>query len=181
MAWDDAGVETITNWAQGDVMTFDVELEARQLSAPAPGSENETASLILRSKDGETWEPNGAIGTLTYKTASDKFEYSFSASGLNTGTSYDLIYYADGWPGNHPGALIGTYNTGSGNSISVSNQSKDLGMDLPNSADANYPAGAKIWLVLSSDYDGTKMIGWNPAEYLFEMNLITYDDTNVTP
>ena len=44
MAWDDSGEEMITNWAQGDTMTFDVELEARQLTATAPGvSEDNTA------------------------------------------------------------------------------------------------------------------------------------------
>ena len=49
-------------------------------------------------------------------------------------------------------------------------------MDLPDSDDANYPDGAKIWLVLSDDYDGTntKMTAWNPTEYLFENNLITF-------
>ena len=53
-------------------------------------------------------------------------------------------------------------------------------MDLPHSDDANTD-GAKIWLVLSSDYDATntKMIGWDPTEYLYENNLITYDDTDV--
>ena len=52
-------------------------------------------------------------------------------------------------------------------------------MDLPDSADANYPGGARIWLVPSADYDDAncKMIGWNPGAYLFEHNLITYTDT----
>ncbi len=54
-------------------------------------------------------------------------------------------------------------------------------MDLPDPKDANYPDGAKIWLVLSEDYDAAekKMTVWNPAEYLFEYELITYDDTDV--
>jgi len=43
--------------------------------------------------------------------------------------------------------------------------------------------GAKIWLVLSSDVDcvgdkdkqiKSKMVGWNPTEYLFEYNLINF-------
>jgi len=57
--------------------------------------------------------------------------------------------------------------------------SVDLGMDLPDSADANYPDGAKIWLVLSSDYDASTnaMKAWNPTEYLYENNLITHDRT----
>lgn len=65
-------------------------------------------------------------------------------------------------------------------------------MNLPDLADANYPPGqdtvpdsgdegAKIWLVLSSDYDAvnSKMIAWNPTEYLYEYDLMTYDDTDV--
>ena len=33
--------------------------------------------------------------------------------------------------------------------------------------------GAKIWLVLSSDIvDNTTLQGWNPADYLFEGNII---------
>jgi hypothetical protein len=51
---------------------------------------------------------------------------------------------------------------------------------MPDPADANHPTGAKIWLVLSSDYDSgsNSMTAWNPNEYLFEYNLIKYDDTN---
>ncbi len=45
-------------------------------------------------------------------------------------------------------------------------------MDLPDPADANYPAGAKIWLVISSDYDPSTnaMKAWNPME--FSMSII---------
>jgi predicted ribosomally synthesized peptide with SipW-like signal peptide len=83
MAWDDAGVETITNWAQGDVMTFDIELEARQTSAPAPESEG-SGLLVLKQKDPTTWEfiPGGANGTLAYSTSGSAFNYTLSASEL---------------------------------------------------------------------------------------------------
>ena len=39
--------------------------------------------------------------------------------------------------------------------------------------------GAKIWLVLNDDIVGGSMSGWNPTEYLFEYDLITYDDTKI--
>ncbi len=47
---------------------------------------------------------------------------------------------------------------------------------IPIKLDENAP-GAKIWLVLSDDYDeSSKMMkAWNPTEYLFEYDLITYD------
>ena len=58
----------------------------------------------------------------------------------------------------------------------------DLGMDFPHPDDANYLDGAKVWLVLSDDYDGAtcQMNGWNPTEYLFEYDLISYNDTDIS-
>ncbi|NOQ68035.1 hypothetical protein GQ568_01175 [Patescibacteria group bacterium] len=56
--------------------------------------------------------------------------------------------------------------------------SHNFGYSLPHSGDNNSPVGAKIWLVLGADHDGTKMTAWNPSEYLYEMNLIQYTDTN---
>jgi len=178
-AWDDAQEPTVNNWAQGDVMNFDIELEARQVTAPAPGSV-QLASTELKEKDPITWDvvPSGASGVLSYNTSGQTFDYSFAASGLNPSTNYSLIYYADPWPGNHPGTLIATMAT-DGTGVVVSAGNVELGMDLPKSPDANYPAGAKIQLVLSSDYNGTNALtAWNPSEYLFEMGLITYEDTN---
>ena len=180
-AWTDAGEPQITNWAQGDTMKFDVELVAMQLTAPGPVGP-QMATLELREKDSTTWEviEDGAKGTLTFNTASDTFTGNFSATGLNNTTSYDLIYYADPWPGSNPGALIATFTTDGSGDILAINIDINLGMDLPQSSDANYPAGAKIQLVLSNDYDSTnkKLTAWNPSEYLFEMNLISYEDTN---
>ena len=177
-AWNDAGEPEITNWAQGDVMNFDIELEARQFTAPAPGSEEIKGTLSLKQKDTTTWNyiVGGAIGTLTYNISGATFNYDFQASGLDD-VEYSLIYSADPWPGNHPGALIGTH-TASGGAINVTGQSKELSMDLPAPADANYPAGAKIWLVPSSAYNSGShsVTSWGSGKYLFEMNLITYDN-----
>ena len=53
--------------------------------------------------------------------------------------------------------------------------------DLPADFDENFGYGAKIWLVKSSDIqigdETNKMVGWNPLEYLFEYNLINFDNT----
>ena len=72
--------------------------------------------------------------------------------------------------------------------------SVNLNMDLPHPGDANYDYseccheygalhGAKIWLVPSECYDSANMIieenQWQPDKFLFETELITYDDTNV--
>lgn len=139
--------------------------------------------LTLHEKDSSTWEivPDGAFGELWYNESGPTFDFSFSATGLKqNNTSYSLIYYADLWPGDNPGALIATGTSDGSGNLTMSG-SEDLGMDLPDSSDANYLGGAKIWLVPSADYDdaNTKMVGWNPGEYLFEHHLITYDDTDV--
>jgi len=180
-AWKDAAEPEITNWAQGDTMTFDIELEARQTTAPAPGS-SELAILELKQKDPVAWDvvSDGASGVLTYNTSGSTFNYSFTGTGLQAETEYSLIYYADPYPGNNPGKLIDTMTTDGDGAVFKTNN-VNLDMDLPSSGDANYPAGAKIWLVPSNRYNsGTNsIIGWNPTEYLFEMNLITYEDTDL--
>ena len=96
--------------------------------------------------------------------------------GLDANTGYSLIYYADPYPGDNPGALIATGTTDGEGIISMSG-SAELNMDLPHPDDANSVPpcpGAKIWLVPSSGYDAanTKIIGWNPTKYLFEMRAM---------
>lgn len=147
-----------------------------------PAGKSNIAHLYLYEKDSETWEiePGGAWGKMKYNLSGEEFEFVFNGHRLEPNTEYSLIYYADDWPGNNPGALIGSGTSNNGGNIHLMGP-VELGMDLPDSADDNYPDGAKIWLVLSDDYDADnqEMIGWNPTEYLFENNLITYDDTQI--
>lgn len=155
------------------------------LAAPAlegrngPAGKSNVAQLYLYEKD-SAWSivEGGAWGKITYNLSGPEFAFVFNGHGLEANTNYSLIYYADPWPGTPPGALIASGTTNRGGQINLVG-SVDLGMDLPDAADGNYPDGAKIWLVLSSDYQAPKMIKWNPAEYLFENNLITYDDTDL--
>ncbi|MFH1926556.1 MAG: hypothetical protein ABIK79_00075 [Chloroflexota bacterium] len=136
--------------------------------------------LYLYEKDPSDWSivEGGAWGKMIYSLSGPEFAFVFNGHRLDPDTEYSLIYYADLWPGNHPGALIASGTTCIEGNINLVD-CVDLGMDLPDPADANYPDGAKIWLVLSDDYDGSKMTAWNPEEYLFEYDLITYDDTDV--
>lgn len=187
MTWDDSGQPIVTNWAQGDIMNFGIELEARQLTAPAPGTEMSgdkvVATVEFVKKDAETWEETDTPqGSLTYEVAADSFNYDINVSGLVDGTEYSLIYYADNWPGNNPGALIKEYTVASG-AITAVGESENLDLDLPDQDDANYGAGAKLWLVLTADYDSStnQMTAWNPDSYLFDKGLVNYDDTDYTP
>ncbi|MCK5285864.1 MAG: hypothetical protein KAJ58_01405 [Candidatus Pacebacteria bacterium] len=160
------------------------------------------SSVDLVQKDTDTWEAleNDVTATVTYELASAEFNYELEAEGLDSGENYSLIYYADkqdrfeNWGGDNPGALIVEVEADEDGNISVTG-TKELSMNLPHiddwngSADADYCdneendnynlcRGAKIWLVLSSDYDGGEVSWVNYDSYLYETDLITYDDTD---
>jgi predicted ribosomally synthesized peptide with SipW-like signal peptide len=169
---------TTPNDYQGDTLSFTIEFYAQQL---------EGTQLVMENKvKAQPGEPSvvqfgdGMVGYLDYQTVGSKFNYTFSATGLQAGTSYSLIYYADPWAGNHPGALIATFLTDGGGIASTSG-SVNLNMDLPAVGDDNLLLGAKIWLVPTADYNaGTKsMTAYNEPLYLFETYLIWYNDTDV--
>ncbi|MFH0846316.1 MAG: hypothetical protein V1851_02895 [Patescibacteria group bacterium] len=164
------------------------------------------STVTLDNKD-ENWvrkDNDTTQGVLTYELASDKFNYVFEATGLIPSKGYSLIYYADesnrfeDWGGNNPGKLIATFTTDSEGNIVSTSGSKNLSMNLPHVNDANIDEydycktvedggtgdmynmchGAKVWLVPSSDYSSPELTVWNPENYLFETDLITYDDTD---
>ena len=163
-------IEETENWAQSDIMTFDIEILAQQINAPEPVNQ---ISFIDNKYSSNTWVPtaDGTMGVLKYKSTAPNFTYDFLGVGLNPATEYCLIYYADGWPGNHPGALIDKDYPDLDGKLILSD-SKDLGMDLPDSQDANYPYGAKIWLVPCNKYNEGNygVIGWSPdnTNWLFD-------------
>lgn len=178
------------NWAQTDQMTFDIEFLGQQLNAPNPTSAVHGGigpqALLLENKEFATdWDPiiDGRWGVLSWAGDGDTFDFSatFSGYGLDASTAYALIYAPDPWPQGplplSPSTVLGSgISDASGNLTIAANP--DLGYDIPHPSDTNSLTGGKIWLVLDADHDGTKMTGWNPSAYLFEYNLITYDDTN---
>ena len=122
---------------------------------------------------------DGAWGKMKYNMSGSEFDFVFNGHGLEAGFDYTLIYYPDPWPGD------GLICLGSG----IVNENGDVhiagscntGTNLPAVGDTTPLVGAKIWLVLSADVDcdNQLMIGWNPTEYLFEGDVITFDDTDV--
>ena len=153
------------------------------------------SSVTLDNKE-SNWAltPCDGIGAvIEYNFAADNFEWSASGTVPVSGVEYSLIYYADytgsrfgHWGGDNPGALIGTMMTDSNGDFTAAG-SKDLGMDLPCSPDANmaehdysgapdyytHAHGAKLWMVPSVDY-AKPMTAYHPTNYLFETDLITY-------
>ena len=107
--------EEAGNEYQGDNVTFTENFAAYQLEAPGPtGTGTNTGILKMENKNPDTWEPyynDSMNGTLEYNFAGPTFDYTFNGHGLQGNTQYCLIYYADGWPGNNPGALIATMTT----------------------------------------------------------------------
>jgi len=120
----------------------------------------------------------GAWGKMVYTPVGKTFRFNFEGHGLEPGTDYTLLYYPDPWPGTGL-VCLGTGTANQGGQIHISERVNTN--DIPTEDDAN-EEGGKIWLVLSSDVDceGAQMIGWNPTEYLFEYNLITFDNTDYT-
>jgi hypothetical protein len=143
-----------------------------------PSGRSHISHLYFNEKDPDTWEivEDGAWAKMKYSHEAADFSFVFNGHGLEIGLDYTLIYYPDPWPGSGLICLGDGIACIEGN-VHIQN-TVDTG-DLPAMTDENYPDGAKIWLVLTSDVDCMmqEMIGWNPGEYLFEYALITFDDT----
>jgi hypothetical protein len=154
----------------------------------------DSGTLYLVCKNPDTWTRvnDTTFGTLVYNTSGPTFDFNFTATGLTDG-AYSLIYYANPYPGNFPGALIGT-GVAAGGALTITG-SDNFDMDLPTPPDSNmlvahnvppdnyaHAYGAKIWLVPSECYDANtkSVIVWSPTRFLFETDLITYTDTNKT-
>ena len=144
-----------------------------------PAGRSPIAHLYFYEKDPETWEivEDGAWGKMKYNQYGTDFNFVFNGHGLEPGYDYTLIYYPDPWPGE--GLIcLGEGITDIDGNVHIQG-SVDTG-DMPAMDDENYGIGAKIWLVLTDDVDciTAGMVGWNPIEYLFEYDLISFDDTD---
>jgi hypothetical protein len=151
--------------------------------------------LTLDNKDTTTWAriADGRIGTLNYNSSGTTFDYSFTATGLEGEVPYSLIYYANPYPGNNPGALIGTGTSALDGTLTISG-SPNIG-NLPTPPDANMiidhsvapdnyttAHGAKIWLVPSDCYDAalSKISVYSPTRFLFETDMLNYTDIDLS-
>ena len=126
-----------------------------------------TAHLYLHEKvPADLWPivEDGAWGKMKYNLSGETFDFVFNGHGLVEGTEYTLIYYPDPWPGN------GLICLGTGTVDEFGD------VHIMGSVDTGDLTDAKIWLVLSDDVDSI-MTGWNPTEYLFEYDLITFEYT----
>lgn len=149
------------NWAQGDVMTFDIDIYGEQRLGDGPSQLSK--KLFLDNKTGDPdwyFVADNMWGVLTWDGTGTA---SFVANGLAASTGYALITYTDPWPG-YPSKEIAHGNSDADGKISWS------GLNLP----SGYTG--KVWLVLDADHDAAtqKMTGWNPTSYLFEANKVVF-------
>ena len=151
------------------------------------------STMVLDNKDTTTWAriSDGRLGTLNYRSSGTTFDFSFTATGMEASTAYSLIYYANPYPGNNPGALIGTGTSGADGSLVITG-TPNLNKNLPTPPDANmlidhsappdsysHAYGAKVWLVPSACYSGTSISVWSPTRFLFETDMLNYTDTDL--
>ena len=167
------------------------------------------SSVTLENKD-SSWAiiNDGYSATVEYNACGTMFEWRAHGVVPQIGECecgcYALIYYADkenryvNWRGDNPGGLIGTFNVDQQGGFDTGNRYTELNMNLPTSPDWNinpdpadmyctapdnyvHCSGAKLWIVPCTDYSTPAMITWNSEKYLFETDLIWYDDTDVEP
>lgn len=167
------------NWAQGDLMTFDIVLTGEQLKGVAT-LENK-GKPNAQSPDVVLMYGDGIVGTLTYKVKDSKFNYSFTGKVTKPGL-YSLIHYVDPWPGDGNGLPVwpGTRpslgklgeGTADGTGAITFSGNEDLNSSFVN---------AKVWLVPSASYDavGKKMVAFPEADILFDTGLIDYYDADL--
>lgn len=168
------------NWAQGDVMNFDITLTAEQLRG----------TVLLENKDfanqtNPTLVYDNIQGTLTYGVKDSKFNFSFSGKAPLVNTNYSLIFYPEVWSLpvlNAPTwprqviVLANALSNGSGD-VTIPSTSTELGQNISN---------MKVWLVKSDDLEGTtpgttqtfKNV-WNGNSYLFELGMMDYYDSDL--
>ena len=126
-----------------------------------------------------TWDVTGE-STETFNLVYTGINAGYTVScvdGVCTSSSsqsFDLEVTDNGqvvWP--HPVEVLGEGVANEGGNVHIAGNFDFT--SIPWSVDQN--SGAKIWLVLSDDVEcegDSQMTGWNPAEYLFENNLITF-------
>ncbi|MCX6790831.1 MAG: hypothetical protein NTV62_01385, partial [Candidatus Gribaldobacteria bacterium] len=162
-------VSSTTNWAQGDVMNFDITITAEQLKGTVVlEDKNQVAPWMVLAG-------NDINGTLTYGVKDAAFNFSFAGKAPLASTGYSLIVYKEAWSSPSDSAwprsvivLASATSDGSGN-VTIPQTSIDFGYNLLNS---------KVWLVKTADLTGNTLSTYTPNAYLFETGLMDYYDSS---
>jgi len=173
-----------TNWAQGDRMSFNIEINAVQLRGTARLENKQGAEpwkIILDDNNDKKTDSNDINGTLTYKVKNPTFDFTFTGKAPLTNTKYYLI--AGENHGSNPSKWdpdteLGYATSETNGEITISGN-LDINKNLKD---------AKLWLVpefngSNCGWDGSKM-KWNNwpscvTDILWETGLIWYEDTDL--
>ena len=122
---------------------------------------------------------HAGFAVLLFERAAPTFNYRLTAHGLQARQDYTLIYFPAPWPGDNLRCIGQAHSNRSG--MLRLHGRVDLNTGLPVAADDNYPHGASLRLVLSSDVDceSRRFVDWHPGAYLFGRRLIRYTDTDL--
>ena len=159
-------------------------------------------TLHLENKD-SSWQPidDDYYADFSWNPCCPNLDWTLEGT-FAASTEYVLIYYADqpdryvNW-GGAPALELATFTSNADGAFSESGI-QNLGACLPYETDWNigpnadytqlpdnykHGKGAKIWLILASDYNGVDKVltGWHPDSYLFETDLIAYFDCDINP
>jgi len=154
----------VENWAQGDIMTFDIEVKAVQLHG----------TVVLENKTGDPdykiVHTDDFAGTLNYEVKYPTFKFDFSGKAPEANTGYTLVIGEDPWNSSDSYAL--------GSDTSDNNGDVDISDNI--NLDRDYK-NSKVWLVLSNDWNanGQQMHDWNQTSYLLETGLFWYEDNDL--
>jgi len=169
------------NWAQSDIMNFEIEILAQQVDVNEPIKQ---LSFIQNKYTSGGWHiiDDERVGVLKYDSYAENFNYDFLGRGLTPGTEYNLIYYPDPWASPKDVLVIsGIMTVDSEENINNIGQSLNI-ENLPWTSDDNKLYGAKIWLVISSKLLDSQIAGntsrltWSVENWLFDgwPGLINY-------
>jgi hypothetical protein len=134
--------------------------------------------VTLVEKNSADWSivDDGASAKMMYKDT-PKPMFVFNAHGMEVGTTYSLISYAEPW--GTPVIVQGTGVADEFGDVHIKGGALNLVCnDYTGFTEGDYtPAtgyttGSKIWLVPSADLTGTAFNAWTPDTYLFETDLI---------
>ena len=147
--------EEAGNGYQDKTMTFNITIKAEQLKG----------NVVLENKNGPpNWDiiQDSYQGTLDYDVMASMFNFTFNGVARQNNTEYTLVIGTNPWDNSDRQALASGSTDGSGN------------ISLNGSIDLDTRTNQKVWLVLTSDWNGGAWAGWHADDYLFETGLIDY-------
>jgi hypothetical protein len=153
---------TLDNAYQGEQLTFDMTFDAIQLTNTVP-LENKA---YVEGDLSHTLLGDDINGAFEYTVRDHNLIGTFTGKAPEANANYVLVVGSDPYFG---GKTLGSAISGGSGLITIP-VNLDLNSDLIN---------AKVWLVLTSDWNVAGMTGWNPSNYLFETGLMDYYDADL--